>query len=111
MSKIDQLADQHYPLCMKRQHRALRLNHHLMHTARMQYGLFLKGIGVSMDDSINFWRNEFLKKPDIDEKIFNSRYAYSIRHNYGKEGKRTDYTAYSCAKIINAIPGVNEYHG
>ncbi len=44
-----------------------------------RYGLFLKGIGVTLDDSISLWRSEFTKRPDIDEKIFNSRYAYNIR--------------------------------
>jgi DNA primase large subunit len=56
LGKIDQIADAHYPLCMKHTHRALRANHHLMHNGRMQYGLFLKGIGVTLDDSVNFWR-------------------------------------------------------
>lgn len=36
ISKIDSIADAHYPACMRATHRALRTNHHLMHGGRMQ---------------------------------------------------------------------------
>jgi DNA primase large subunit len=57
------------------------------------------------------FQSEFTKRPDIDEKVFNSRYAYNIRHNYGKEGKRMNYSAYGCPKVINTIPSANETCG
>lgn len=76
---------------------------------RMQYGLFLKGIGVSLEDALIFWRNEFKHKMTVEK--FEQGYSYHIRHNYGKEGRRQDYTPYSCVKIIMGTVGVGESHG
>ncbi|GJM98443.1 hypothetical protein PR202_ga15457 [Eleusine coracana subsp. coracana] len=87
----------------------LRENHHLKHGGRVQFGLFLKGAGLKFEEALAFWRAEFSQK--VGSERFDKEYAYSIRHNYGKEGKRTDYTLYSCQKIISATPGVGNHHG
>lgn len=43
---------------------------------------------------------------------FDKAHAYSIRHMFGKEGKRTDYTPYSCMKVIlSNPPSQGDYHG
>ena len=55
---IDQLS-KYFPLCMQNLHRELRENSHLKHFSRLQYTLFLKGIGMDMNECIVFWRKSF----------------------------------------------------
>lgn len=55
------------PLCMKQLHNNLKSNHHLRHFGRLQFGLFLKGIGLSMKDALQFWKREFTKKMSNDK--------------------------------------------
>ena len=129
------LAESSFPMCMEHLQRGLSTNNHLRHAGRMQYGLFLKGIGLGLEEALVFWQNEFTKSMSPDDFI--KKYgtslsapvrqrrspsprstplplfaAYNIRHNYGKEGKRADYTPYSCQRIImGSAPGGGEYHG
>ena len=52
---------------MQKLHQHLRQDHHLKHGARMQYGLFLKGIGLSLEEAMKFWRAEFSKTVDAEK--------------------------------------------
>ncbi|KAL9655082.1 hypothetical protein ABK040_008863 [Willaertia magna] len=99
--QIDSLSRQSFPLCMRVLHKELKEKHHLKHYGRMQYGLFLKGIGLKLEDALQFWKDQFTTNGSMTLKTFEQEYAYNIRHNYGKEGKRTNYAPYGCAKIIN----------
>ena len=63
----------------------------------------MQGIGLPLDEALRFWRTEFSQKTPPD--AFDKQYAYNIRHNYGKEGKRVEYTPHSCVKIISSVPG------
>lgn len=51
-------------------HHRLRQDHHLRFGARQQYGLFLKGIGLSLEEALAFFREEFTKKIDSDKVSF-----------------------------------------
>lgn len=106
---LEQLSKKSYPLCMRLLHEGLKATHHLKHGGRMQYGLFLKGMGVALEESLRFWRQEFTKLIDLER--FEKTYAYNIRHNYGREGSRVNYTPYSCIKIISTSVGPQENHG
>mmetsp|Transcript_82201 Transcript_82201/g.232734 ORF Transcript_82201/g.232734 Transcript_82201/m.232734 type:complete len:376 (-) Transcript_82201:212-1339(-) len=107
---LDQIADQSMPLCMRGLHKGVKQDHKLRHQGRQQYWLYLKGAGLSMEDSIRFFQAEFTKVMSGDQ--FNKEHMYNIRHAYGKEGKRTSYSPYSCMKIImGPAPGQGEHHG
>ncbi|KAK0069423.1 DNA primase large subunit [Biomphalaria pfeifferi] len=107
---IELLSKKSFPLCMQNIHASFRQTHHLRHGSRLQYGLFLKGIGLSLEEAMKFFKAEFTKSMDID--TFDKKYSYNIRYNYGKEGKKTDYTPYGCMKIImNNPPAMGDAHG
>ncbi|KAF3000804.1 hypothetical protein E8E13_006128 [Curvularia kusanoi] len=112
-NSIDTLS-QNFPLCMRNLHNTLHENSHLKHFGRLQYTLFLKGIGLSLDECIVFWRRSF--KLMTDEK-FTKEYRYNIRHAYGDVGGDSNrrgrgYTPYSCQKLLTEpLPGPGQTHG
>ncbi len=112
-SSIDRLS-QHFPLCMLNLHMTLRKNSHLKHFGRLQYTLFLKGIGLTLEDCLIFWRQAFKL---ITDDTFNKEYRYNIRHAYGDVGgdairRGRGYSPFSCQKILTEHPpGSGESHG
>jgi DNA primase large subunit len=110
-SNVDEMANRSMPLCMKQLHRGLQRDHKLKHQGRLQYGLFLKGAGMSLEEHTLFFQREFTRIMTGEQ--FNKQYAYSIRHTHGKEGKRATYTPYNCTRIILGNPPQNaaEHHG
>jgi DNA primase large subunit len=96
----------HMPLCMAQLQVALGREKHLKHWGRLQYGLFLKGAGLSLEDALAYFERMFVGRD------FQKEYSYNFRHMYGKEGKRQSYPPYTCAKVINSnAPNANEHHG
>jgi len=85
-----------FPLCIKGLLEKLKTQRHLKYQDRQMLCLFLKDIKMGMNECIEFFRSNF--KCTADE--FNKEYLYSIRHNYGMEGKRANYQSFTCAKII-----------
>lgn len=64
---IDQLSVKSFPLCMRQLNDTLKGTHHLRHGGRLQYGLFLKAAGLSLEDALFFWRSHFTKNMDVDK--------------------------------------------
>lgn len=103
----------HFPLCAKHLQKNLVLNSHLKYQGRQQLGLFLKGIGLSVDEAMRFWSYQFTKGSNsMTMEKFNKEYKYNIRHNYGLEGARINYKPWDCSRILSKPrPGKGEYHG
>ena len=98
------------PLCMSQLHNGLKQDSKLRHHGRLQYGLFLKGAGMTMEESLIYFQQHFTRM--ISSEKFQKEYSYNIRHMYGKEGKRTSYSAYNCRKIIlGTPPNSGDHHG
>ncbi|CAA7271771.1 unnamed protein product [Cyclocybe aegerita] len=98
---VDGMAKKHFPLCMRTLHESLQRDNHLKHFGRLQYGLFLKVLGLSVEEAVAFWRKSFSR---ITDDKFNKEYKYNIRHSYGLEGKRANYPAKSCLQILTGGP-------
>mmetsp|Transcript_4574 Transcript_4574/g.6114 ORF Transcript_4574/g.6114 Transcript_4574/m.6114 type:complete len:473 (-) Transcript_4574:35-1453(-) len=97
---IDAIAPVSFPLCMRSCHSALKNKHHLQYHGRVQFRLFLKGCGLTMNDALQYFQKEFCKKAGMSPEEFVKRYSYNIRHAYGQEGKRKSYTPYNCVHLI-----------
>jgi DNA primase large subunit len=99
---------------MRNLHDTLNRDSHLKHSGRLQYGLFLKGVGLSLEESLLYWRRSF--KLMTDDK-FAKEYKYNIRHTYGDVGgdanrRGRGYTPYSCQKLLTEpLPGPGQTHG
>ncbi|EFN78342.1 DNA primase large subunit [Harpegnathos saltator] len=98
-----------FPPCMRHLHSILKSRHRLSHYARLYYSLFLKEIGMKLDDSITFWKQEY-SKPHACTSICShnwqsneKKFVYSIRHMYGLEGSRRNYKTPDCSKICVGI--------
>lgn len=52
---------------MRHLYTQLHKDHHLKYGGRLQFGLFLKGIGLSLEDALKFWKAEFAPKYDSEK--------------------------------------------
>ena len=109
--EVEGLSKRNFPLCMATIQQVLTTSHHIKYKARLQYGLFLKGIGMTLEDAMKFFRGEFTKRHDVDVDKFEKEYAYGIRYNYGKEGKKKNWQPWDCMRIIMENIGPGENHG
>lgn len=95
----------YFPPCMSKLYATLRKDKRLPHDDRFVFSLFLKEIGLDLAEAIEFWSQFYIAPPGKDAKCTHSwqahtsRLTYSVRHMYGQEGRRIDYTAHRCAQV------------
>lgn len=100
-----------FPPCMSHLHFLLRRRHRLSHNARFYYSLFLKDSGMTVDEALGFWREEYSQPHTCtcacshNWQTDTRRFTYSIRHLYGLEGSRKNYSAPNCSAICNSNNG------
>ena len=92
---------EYYPPCMKDLISKLRTTGYLSHSERLQLGLFLKRLGMSLDEQLEFWYKNAVDNIGISRDEFEKKAGYIIRHIYGLEGSRKDYEAPKCETVIN----------
>ena len=112
LEDLPALAKRSFPLCGRHLEISLTREHHLKYDARLQYVLFLKGIGLSLEDCVSYFQREFGKKGTTSDEFRKKGYLYQIRHSYGQEGKRANYTPWSCSKALHNRPTAKDQrHG
>jgi hypothetical protein len=52
----------------------------------------LQDVGLVLEEALIFWRASFAPRTPSDQ--WEKEYAYNVRHSYGKEGKRADYSSH-----------------
>lgn len=100
LAQLPMLTKRSFPLCMDHLSGKLHDNSHLKHQGRIQLGLFLKGIGLTYDESLTYWRNIFLKGMAPDK--FDKEHKYNIRYNYGLEARAPLRTTCGCTRLLVA---------
>lgn len=100
LDDVPSLAKRSFPMCGRVLDTALTKEHHLKYDARVQYSLFLKGIGLTMDDCVAYFQREFCKQPMTTEEFRKKGYLYGVQYSYGQKGKQKDFMPWSCTRAI-----------
>ncbi|KAJ8967785.1 hypothetical protein NQ317_005562 [Molorchus minor] len=102
-----------FPLCMLNLYKVLQMTNRLSHNDRFDFSLFIKGIGISLNDSLKFWEDAYSKQHAScsrcthDWQKNEKRYIYGIRHLYGLEGSRKKLRT----KVLSISPGTKSEQG
>ncbi|VEN51722.1 unnamed protein product [Callosobruchus maculatus] len=111
------LESKYFPLCMLNLYKILESTNRLAHSERFDFSLYLKDIGLSLQDALKFWEMMYSKEHASCSRCTHSwqqsskRYIYGIRHLYGLEGARKNYKARPCSYYQSLTLGPAENGG
>lgn len=88
-----------FPPCSRILYDQFRTTGYLPHNERLQLGLFLKALGMPLDEQLKFWYNA-VDNVGLSWEKFLKKGGYYIRHIYGLEGSHKDYQSPKCETII-----------
>lgn len=89
------------PPCVRHMISILMEKGHLNHVERIQLGLFLKRVGMSVDDQIQFWYHIAVDNVGVSLPEFTKKIGYQIKHLYGLVGAKIDYEPPKCKTCID----------
>ncbi|MHA2225621.1 MAG: hypothetical protein ACXAC8_10485 [Candidatus Hodarchaeales archaeon] len=91
-----------FPPCMVHLFFEYEKTGRLIHTSRLQLGFFLKKIGMSVEDQLQFWFEKSVDNVGVSYSEFQRTSGYQIRHLYGLEGGKKDYNVPKCSTIATS---------
>ena len=86
----------------------LKKDKKLKHEDRFQLSLFLKDIGLSVEEQIVLWETLYSSQKTRGGNLWSDnrrKYIYGIRHMYGLEGKRVEYNSKTCRRVMEGGRG------
>lgn len=101
LEKLD-LNKQLLPPCMLLSLNSLFTNHRLAHDPRYRLTLFLKDIGVPLEQTLILFKHEYSKCGTSESTCTHTweehykKIEYNVRHTYGTVGSRKNYQMTSC---------------
>lgn len=91
----------YFPLCMRLLQEKLENTGYLTHGERLQLGLFLKKLGMPLDEQMKMWYSHAVDNTGISWDEFERKAGYIIKHIYGLVGGKKDYAVPKCDTIIS----------
>jgi DNA primase large subunit len=91
-----------FPPCMINLYFEFERTGRLTHTHRLQLGFFLKKVGMSVEEQMQYWFEKSVDNVGISFTEFQRTSGYQIRHLYGLEGGKKDYEVPKCSTIATS---------